>query len=76
MQNLNVHAILFIRIVIILLNTVMGIPILNRHRGISITLHVRARMYHYRDVPYIPYLPTTVATTLFSIFRSDLDFSS
>ena len=52
----------------------MGIRILNRHRGISITVHVRARMYHYRDVSYIPYLPTTVATTLFSLFRSDLDF--
>ena len=47
---------------------------LNRHHGISITIHVRARMYHYRDVPYIPYLPTTVATTLFSLFRSELDF--
>ena len=44
----------------------MGIRIFNRHRSISITVHVRVRMYHYRDVPYIPYLPTTVATTLFS----------
>ena len=47
---------------------------LNRHRGISITVHVRACMYHYIDVPYIPYLPTTVATALFCIFRADLDF--
>ena len=47
---------------------------LNRHHGISITMHVRACVYHYRDVPYIPYLSTTVATTLFSLFRSDLDF--
>ena len=44
------------------------------HRSIFITVHVRARMYHYTDVTYIPYLPITVATTLFSLFRSDLDF--
>ena len=48
----------------------MGIPILNRHRGISITLHERARMYHYRDVPYIPYLPTTSATATDQILIS------
>ena len=54
---------------------VMGIRMcLNRLHGISITMHVRTRMYHYRDVPYIPYLPTTVATTIFSLFRSDLDY--
>ena len=52
------------------------VTVSHRHRGISITLHVHARMYHHRDVPYILYLPTTVATTLFSLFRSDLDFSS
>ena len=55
----------------------MGIRMyLNRHRGIPITVHVRARMYHYIDVPYIPYLPITDATTLFSLFTSDLDFCS
>ena len=53
---------------------VMGICMcLNRHRGISIIVQVRTRMYHNIDVPYIPYLPTTVATTHF-LFRSDLDF--
>ena len=36
--------------------------------------HNRARMYHYIDVSYIPYLPTTVGTTLYSLFRPDLDF--
>ena len=28
------------------------------HRGISITMYVRPRMFHYIDVPYIPYLPS------------------
>ena len=74
MQNLYVHAIQ-IRIVTILLKhgngysyvlNLIGIAVL-----ISITMHVRVRMHHYRDVPYIPYL---VSYTLFSLFRSDLDF--
>ena len=47
---------------------------LNRHRGISIIVHVRAHMYRYFDVSYIPYLPTTVAFVLYSLFISDLDF--
>ena len=43
------------------------------HRGISITVHVRARMYRYTDVPYIPHLPTTVTTTLFNFLYLDQD---